>query len=111
MNGTFQFLLSLDINMIITIARAEEELGATSNIKMTNHSNLSSSDGPDSLNAATYISVVSVRLSPLSRFVFRSIFVYANFIILFLFRFAIVCFVYASKCMHFKHQSFRVVTN
>lgn len=85
-------------------ARAEEELGATSTIKMTNHSNATSpSDGPDSLNAATYVSVVSSR--PIHRsFSFLNLFVDANFIICFSFVLHLFYFVCAYKCMHFQHQ-------
>ncbi|XP_037028914.1 band 4.1-like protein 4B isoform X2 [Bradysia coprophila] len=57
-------LLPGQIKCNILKARAEEELGATSAIKMTNHSNTTpSTDGPDSLNAATYVSVGGDKLT------------------------------------------------
>lgn len=107
----------INVTFPMKIARAEEELGTTSAIKMTNHSNATSStDGPDSLNAATYVSVVSVFLvdffSSFSLFRKIILFVDANFIIRFLpFLFCLfpicgyilyVC-VRAFNCMHYQH--------
>lgn len=48
-------------NLVILIARAEEEMSTTPS-KITNQMFVqpsSSSDGPESLNAATFVSVVS----------------------------------------------------
>ncbi|KAJ6637703.1 Band 4.1-like protein 5 [Pseudolycoriella hygida] len=63
--GTAFPLLPGQIKCNILKARAEEELGATSTLKMTNHSNAaaSSTDGPESLNAATYVSVGGDKLT------------------------------------------------